>query len=60
MSLHSGLLFPTDTFVPHAYAEHAVDLGEVIMNFAVAGPADAPALLLVPVQTESWWGYSPV
>lgn len=60
MSLNSGLLFPTDTFVPHAYAEHSVDLGEVVMNYAVAGPAEAPALLLVPGQTESWWGYEKV
>ncbi len=27
------------------------------MNFAVAGADDAPALLLIPGQTESWWGY---
>lgn len=60
MSLNSGLLFPTDAFVPHAYAEQLVDLGEVTMNYAVAGPADAPALLLVPGQTESWWGYEKV
>ena len=57
MSSHSGVLFPADIFVPHIYAENLVDLGEVTMNYAVAGPADAPALLLVPGQTESWWGY---
>ena len=27
------------------------------MNYAVAGTPDKPALLLIPGQTESWWGY---
>src|ERR1700722_11036447 len=27
------------------------------MNYAVAGDPSLPALLLVPGQTESWWGY---
>lgn len=45
------------TFVPHAFAEHVVDLGEVRMNYAVAGDGSSPALLLVPGQSESWWGY---
>lgn len=38
--------------------EHLVDLGEVRMNYVAAGQADAPALLLIPGQTEAWWGYS--
>lgn len=46
-----------DTFIPHAFDEHLVDLGEVRMNYATAGEPDRPALLLVPAQTESWWGY---
>jgi pimeloyl-ACP methyl ester carboxylesterase len=46
-----------DLFVPHAYDERLVDLGEVRMNYVVEGDADLPALLLVPAQTESWWGY---
>jgi pimeloyl-ACP methyl ester carboxylesterase len=46
-----------DTFVPHAFEEHLVDLGEVRMNYARVGTSDSPALLLVPGQTESWWGY---
>lgn len=46
-----------DVFVPHAFAERTVDLGEIRMNYAVAGDASHPALLLVPAQTESWWGY---
>ena len=44
-------------FVSHAFDEHTVDLGEVRMNYAVAGDPDLPALLLIPGQTESWWGY---
>lgn len=46
-----------ETYVPHAYPEHLVDLGEVTMNYAVAGPEGAQPLLLIPGQTESWWGY---
>ena len=45
------------TFVPHAYEERAVDLGEISMNYAEAGSKASPALLLIPGQTESWWGY---
>ena len=44
-------------FVPHAYPEKQVDLGEVTMNYAEAGSPDRPALLLIPEQTGSWWGY---
>ena len=46
-----------DTFIAHAFEEQLVDLGEVRMNYATAGTAGQPALLLVPAQTESWWGY---
>jgi pimeloyl-ACP methyl ester carboxylesterase len=45
------------TFVPHAFDEQLADLGEIRMNYATAGSPDLPALLLVPGQTESWWGY---
>jgi len=45
------------TFVAHAYEEHRADLGEVTMNYAVTGSPANPALLLIPGQTESWWGY---
>ena len=48
---------PEDTYVPHAFDEHLVDVGEVQLNYAVAGDDGRPALLLVPGQTESWWGY---
>ena len=46
-----------DVFVPHGYAEQTVDLGEVRMNYATAGDPASPALLLIPGQSESWWGY---
>ncbi len=46
-----------DLFVSHAFPEQLVDLGEVRMNYATSGAAGRPALLLVPGQTESWWGY---
>ena len=46
-----------EVFAPHAYAEQSIDLGEVRMNHIVAGSSDRPALLLVPGQTESWWGF---
>jgi len=45
------------TFAPHAYPEHSADLGEVSLNYAVAGSPSKPALVLIPGQTESWWGY---
>jgi pimeloyl-ACP methyl ester carboxylesterase len=45
------------TFLPHAYPEQTADLGEVTMNYVVAGSPKKPALLLIPGQTESWWGY---
>ncbi len=46
-----------DTYVEHAYEEQLFDTGEVQMNHVVVGSEDLPALLLVPGQTESWWGY---
>ncbi len=48
---------PEITYVEHAYPEHLFDTGEVQLNYAITGSADRPALLLVPAQTESWWGY---
>ncbi len=44
-------------FEAHDWPEHTIDLGEVTMNYAVAGSPDKPALLLIPGQSESWWGY---
>ena len=48
---------PEDTYVEHGIAEQLVDLGEVEMNYATLGDTSLPALLLIPGQTESWWGY---
>jgi pimeloyl-ACP methyl ester carboxylesterase len=45
------------TYIPHAFDEHLVDLGEIQMNFVTLGDHAKPALLLIPGQTESWWGY---
>jgi pimeloyl-ACP methyl ester carboxylesterase len=52
-----GPRHPEATYVAHAYPEQLFDVGEVALNYAVAGGADKPALLLIPGQTESWWGY---
>jgi pimeloyl-ACP methyl ester carboxylesterase len=46
-----------EIFTAHGFPEHIVDLGEIRMNYAVAGDPGSPALLLIPGQTESWWGY---
>ncbi len=48
---------PAATYVAHAFAEKTIDTGEAVINYAVAGTPDKPALLLIPGQTESWWGY---
>jgi pimeloyl-ACP methyl ester carboxylesterase len=48
---------PDETYVAHDIPEKLVDLGEVQMNYATLGDGSLPALLLVPGQTESWWGY---
>lgn len=44
-------------FAKHGFDEHQVDLGEVVMNYATTGSPSKPALLLIPGQTESWWGF---
>lgn len=46
-----------EIFVAHAFPEHLVDLGEIHMNYAVAGDPERPALLLIPPQVQSWWTY---
>jgi pimeloyl-ACP methyl ester carboxylesterase len=50
---------PAATYVAHGFAEKTIDTGEAVINYAVAGESDQPALLLIPGQTESWWGYEP-
>ena len=48
---------PEATYIQHDFDEQLVDVGEVELNYAVAGDASKPALLLIHGQTESWWGY---
>lgn len=48
---------PEATYVSHSLPEQRFDTGEVEINYAVAGSDTRPALLLIPGQTESWWGY---
>jgi pimeloyl-ACP methyl ester carboxylesterase len=48
---------PDETYIAHAFPERLADLGEVEMNYVEVGDASKPALLLIPGQTESWWGY---
>ena len=48
---------PDATYLPRPFEEQLVDLGEVALNHVVVGDDTAPALLLIPGQTESWWGY---
>lgn len=48
---------PDETYVEHRFPEQLFDTGEVLLNYATAGEASSPALLLVPGQSESWWGY---
>jgi pimeloyl-ACP methyl ester carboxylesterase len=47
-------------FSEHAFDERITDLGEVRLNYATAGGADRPALLLIPGQSNSWWSYEKV
>jgi pimeloyl-ACP methyl ester carboxylesterase len=56
-SLRFGPDNPAETYVPHAFPEQTIDTGDAVINYAVAGSPDKPALLLIPGQTESWWGY---
>ena len=55
--LRFGPDHPAETYVSHALTEKTIDTGEAVINYAVAGESDKPALLLIPGQTESWWGY---
>jgi pimeloyl-ACP methyl ester carboxylesterase len=50
---------PDQTYIAHAYSEQLFDTGEIALNYATAGSSHLPALLLIPGQTESWWGYEP-
>lgn len=46
-----------NTYIEHRYPEQLYDTGEVRLNYARAGDGASPPLLLIPGQTESWWGY---
>ena len=48
---------PAATYVAHEYDERLFNTGEAEINYVTAGDASKPALLLIPGQTESWWGY---
>ena len=54
---------PEATYIPHKFEEQLVDVGGgVSLNYVRvesvgAGSSERPALLLIPGQTESWWGY---
>ncbi|MFC1958142.1 alpha/beta fold hydrolase [Chloroflexota bacterium] len=52
-----GLENPDITYVSHKYNEHLFDTGEAVINYATTGSSDKPAIVLIPGQTESWWGY---
>ena len=51
---------PDETYVAHGFAEQLADLGEVQMNYVTAGDSSSTPMLLIPGQTESWWGYQAV
>lgn len=51
---------PEATYVDHDHEEMLFDVGEVELNYVVAGDPASRPLLLIPGQTESWWGYAKV
>jgi hypothetical protein len=48
---------PEETYLDHGHDEQLYDTGEAEINYVTVGDAALPALLLIPGQTESWWGY---
>lgn len=46
-----------NVFVTHEREERRIALGEIEMNYVVAGADSNPALLLIPPQINSWWSY---
>lgn len=48
---------PEITYIPHNYDEHLFDTGEIKLNYVSVGSSEKPAIVLIPGQTESWWGY---
>jgi pimeloyl-ACP methyl ester carboxylesterase len=49
---------PDDTYLDRGHEERLFDAGEVTLNYVAVGEPSLPALLLIPGQTESWWGYA--
>jgi pimeloyl-ACP methyl ester carboxylesterase len=49
---------PETTYVDHEYEEQLFDTGEIQLNYVAVGDLASPPLLLIPGQTESWWGYA--
>jgi pimeloyl-ACP methyl ester carboxylesterase len=47
------------TYIGHSVPEQFYNTGEVHLNYVTVGDASHPAILLIPGQTESWWGYEP-
>jgi pimeloyl-ACP methyl ester carboxylesterase len=63
MARYAGVFGPHNpdaTYVARKYPEQLFDTGEVQLNYAVLGDRDRPPLLLIPGQSESWWGYEDV
>ena len=56
-NLRYGPEYPDITFIPHKYGEHLFDTGDAVLNYATTGSPNKPAIVLIPGQTESWWGY---
>ncbi len=52
-----GPQYAERTYLAHRFPEERFDTAEVQMNHVCVGDLDKPALLLIPGQTESWWGY---
>jgi pimeloyl-ACP methyl ester carboxylesterase len=52
-----GTHAPDATYLAHGFEEQLYDTGEVQLNYVTTGDTSRPALLLIPGQTESWWGY---
>lgn len=48
---------PGATYIEHSYVEQLYETGEVQLNYTVTGSDGNPPLLLIPGQSESWWGY---
>jgi len=48
---------PDITYTDHEYDEQLFDSGEAAINYATTGSPEKPAIVLIPGQMESWWGY---